>query len=200
MYDADRELVDRMMTGDQRAFDEFFKTATPRLTAFISRRSGLNAAGVEDVVQCAMIKAVRNLKSYRGEAALYTWLTGICRNELIDVQRKTARIPAQVSLDESSSVRERVELVRAPPQDEPTWEHGRAPIQELIMQVLKQMPEQYATVLEAKYGDGMAVKDIARQMGMTPTAVQSLLARARGVFRERWEDFGADPTFEGAIQ
>ena len=85
MYESDRALVARMGAGDQRAFDEFFHSSAPRLAAFAARRSGLDAASVEDVVQNTLVKAVRNLASYRGEAALFTWLTEICRHELADV-------------------------------------------------------------------------------------------------------------------
>src|ERR1700674_209006 len=100
MYESDRALVARMSAGDQRAFDEFFHSSAPRLAAFAARRSGLDAASVEDVVQNTLVKAVRKLASYRGEAALFTWLTEICRHELADVYRKSARRPAHLSLEE----------------------------------------------------------------------------------------------------
>jgi DNA-directed RNA polymerase specialized sigma24 family protein len=51
------------------------------------------------------------------------------------------------------------------------------------------LPAHYAIALEAKYGDGMSVEDIARQLGLTRVAAQSLLARAREEFRERWLEF-----------
>src|SRR5258706_13841554 len=99
VYEADRALVARMRAGDQRAFDEFFKDSAPRLVAFIARRTALDNATLEDIVQSALIKAVRHLASYRGEAALFTWLREICRNELVVEQRKGKRRPAQVGLD-----------------------------------------------------------------------------------------------------
>jgi DNA-directed RNA polymerase specialized sigma24 family protein len=40
--------------------------------------------------------------------------------------------------------------------------------------------------LEAKYGDGLPVETIALQLGLTEIAVQSMLARAREAFRQRW--------------
>jgi DNA-directed RNA polymerase specialized sigma24 family protein len=54
-----------MRAGDQRAFDEFFKGSAPRLVAFIARRTALDPATLEDIVQSALIKAVRHLASYR---------------------------------------------------------------------------------------------------------------------------------------
>src|ERR1700680_1269797 len=92
----------RMRAGEQRAFHEFFNSSAPRLLAFLARRSGLDTASLEDIVQNTLIKAVRNLASYRGEAALFTWLTQICHRELADVHRKATRRPAHVSLDETT--------------------------------------------------------------------------------------------------
>ncbi len=186
MYEADRALVTRMRAGEQAAFDEFFNAAAPRLMAFVARRSRMDPASLEDVVQCALIKAVRNLASYRGEAALLTWLTEICRHELADVHRKSARRPAHLSLDESDSNVHAEPRLRVPEHQEPLAELHVASQRALIVRVLDSLPERYARALEAKYGDGLSVDEIARQFGLTAIAVQSLLARAREAFRERW--------------
>ena len=66
MYKSDLALVARMRAGKQAAFDEFFYFSAPRLAAFVARRSGFDGATVEDIVQNTLIKAVRNLASYRG--------------------------------------------------------------------------------------------------------------------------------------
>ena len=186
MYEADRELVSRMLAGEQRAFREFFDASAQRLTAFAGRRSGLDSASLEDVVQNALIKAVGNLAHYRGEAALFTWLSGICRHELADLRRKAARRPAHVSLFESGALQVAVTQLRAPEQEEPVVQLDDQQRSAAVMGILETLPEQYALVLEAKYGDGLAVADIARQLGVSMIAVQSLLARAREAFREQW--------------
>ncbi len=186
MYEADRALVARMRAGEQRAFDEFFKDSAPRLVAFIARRTALDPATLEDIVQSALIKAVRNLAGYRGEAALITWLTEICRNELADQHRKAKRRPAHLSLDEPEAVHRWEEMLRAPQSQEPMSQLQAATERVEIMRVLQDLPANYALVLEAKYGDGLSVESIALQLGLTAIAVQSMLARAREAFRQRW--------------
>ena len=186
MYEADRALVARMCAGEQRAFDEFFKQSAPRLAAFIARRTALDASSVEDIVQSALIKAVRNLSSYRGEAALFTWLTEICRNELADEHRRATRRPAHLSLDGPESAHHWEETLRAPLAQEPVSRLQTAAERAEIMKVLAGLPEKYALVLEAKYGDGLSVETIAMQLGITEVAVQSMLARAREAFRRCW--------------
>jgi RNA polymerase sigma-70 factor (ECF subfamily) len=147
---------------------------------------------LEDIVQNTLIKAVRNLHSYRGEAALFTWLTQICRHELADVNRKAARRPAHVSLDEPTTA-SIVAQLRIPERREPIAEMDAAVQRTEVMQVLGSLPEDYARALEAKYGDGLSVDEIARQLGLTVIATQSLLARARETFRERWQARSKSP-------
>ena len=186
MYEADRALVARMRAGDQRAFDDFFKDSAPRLVAFIARRTALDPATLEDIVQSALIKAVRHLASYRGEAALFTWLTEICRNELADQHRRAKRRPAHLSLDEPEAAHRWEGMLLAPDAQEPVSQLQAAAQRADIMKVLKDLPANYALVLEAKYGDGLSVEAIALQLGHTEVAVQSMLARAREAFRRRW--------------
>lgn len=191
MYEADRALVARMRAGDQRAFDEFFKAHARRLMAFASRRSTMDMAGVEDVVQNSLVKAINHLGSYRGEAALFTWLTEICFHELVDTHRKAVRRPTHISIDEGASASVVAEL-RIPAQMEPeslleAESHAAA-----VMRTLQLLPEHYARALEAKYGDGLTVEAIAGLLGLSTAATQSMLTRAREAFREHWEE--ARPT------
>lgn len=198
MYETDRALVARMRAGDQRAFDEFFNACAPRLAAFAARRSALDSASLEDVVQNTLIKAIRNLAGYRGEAALFTWLTQICLHELADVERKAARRPAHVSFDETTNA-PLVAQLAAPEHREPVAELDAAAQRSEVMRVLDALPEHYARALEAKYGDGLSVEQVALQLGLTVVATQSLLARARESFRKHWQARSNNGPISGVV-
>ena len=193
MYKSDLALVGRMRAGKQAAFDEFFYSSAPRLATFVGRRSGLDTATVEDIVQNTLIKAVRNLASYRGEAALFTWLTTICRHELADVTRKAARQPRHDSLSGPTAALHVPLQLRVPAHREPAAEVEAAWDSDAVIRALNALPERYALALEAKYGDGLSVEEIGHLLGLTPIAAQSLLARARDAFRARWRA-GGDET------
>jgi RNA polymerase sigma-70 factor (ECF subfamily) len=175
-----------MGAGEQRAFDEFYHSHVPRLVAFTTRRSRLDPASVEDIVQNTLIKAMRNLSSYRGEASLFTWLTQICRHELADATRKAARRPAHVSLEEPDQVVRLAHQLRLPTNREPSAQVEAELHAAAVLRTLNSLPERYALALEAKYGDGLSVEEIAAMLGVTTIAAQSLLARAREAFRELW--------------
>jgi RNA polymerase sigma-70 factor (ECF subfamily) len=188
VYTQDRELVARMLAGDERAFDTFFASYARRLAAFAARRADLPPATVEDLVQNTLIKAIRNLASFRGEAALFTWLCEICRNEIVNVIRSSARRPAHDSLDEISRGDESPPEFRAPACDEPLQVLELDSRRNAIVATMNGLPERYALALEWKYGDGLSVEEIARLLGLTTIAAQSLLARARLAFKTSWPE------------
>ena len=188
VYTQDRELVARMLAGDERAFDAFFASYARRLAGFAARRADLPPATVEDLVQNTLIKAIRNLASFRGEAALFTWLCEICRNEIVDVMRKSARRPGHDSLDEITQGGESPLEFRAPACDEPLQVLELDSHRNAIAATMNGLPERYALALEWKYGDGFSVEEIARMLGLTTVAAQSLLARARLAFKTSWPE------------
>jgi RNA polymerase sigma-70 factor (ECF subfamily) len=99
----DRELVQQMLAGEERAFVAFFETYFPRVYRFALPRLNRNEDTAKDVVQASLIKAMRKLGDYRGEAALFTWLCQICRREIADHVRTQRRHSEKVVLIEDSA-------------------------------------------------------------------------------------------------
>lgn len=181
----EQDLVARMRRGDQRAFDEFFDTYAERLAAFAARRTSLDAAALEDVVQLTMINAIRGLPGFRGGAALFTWLCQICRNQLADVARKAARQPRVQSLDELSETRS-AEVVELTDFRDPLDECASDSSRQAVRRVVNSLPASYARILELRFGDDLTVPEIARVLELTEDAAESRLVRARQAFREAW--------------
>src|SRR5690349_77168 len=94
----DRFLVARLLRGDDAAFAEFFEANFAPLFRFAMARTGGDADAAEEVVQTTLCRSVRKLGSYRGEAALLTWLTAICRRELATWFEKREKVPPMIEL------------------------------------------------------------------------------------------------------
>ena len=184
---AEGELVARMCAGDQRAFDAFFNAYATRLAGFAARRCALDAAGLEDVVQQTMINAVKNLESFRGDSTLFTWLCQICRNLLADIRRKEARQPSVVSLDPVTTERSAALPVQLIDYRDPLDICSADAQRSDIRRVVNSLPPRYVRVLELKYGDELSLEEMALSLGLSGSAAQSLLARARRAFAECWE-------------
>ena len=145
------------------------------------------------MVQASLGKAMRKLASFRGEAALFTWLCQICRREIADHVRTQQRHAQRVVLmDDRPEVRAAVEALEAPEEYDLVRNCGRAEVGQLVKSVLDRLPARYGDALEWKYVEGRSVEEIGTQLGIGHTAAQSLLARARIAFREALEQvFGA---------
>jgi RNA polymerase sigma-70 factor, ECF subfamily len=189
----DRQLVERLLAGEERAFEAFFETYFPRVYRFALPRVGLNEDTAKDVVQAALIKAIRKLDGWRGEAALFTWLCQICRREIADhVRSEKRRVGNVVLIEDSAEVRAALESIEAPAGDDPLRRADSDELKRLVHAVLDRLPNRYGEALEWKYVEGRSVEEIGERLGIGHTAAQSLLARARVAFREGVEAvFGA---------
>jgi RNA polymerase sigma-70 factor (ECF subfamily) len=189
----DRDLVAAMLGGDERAFTTFFETYFPRVYRFALPRVNRNPDVAKDVVQVTLVKAMRALGTWRGDAALFTWLCQICRRQIADHVRSERRHSSKVVLiDDSDEVRAALESIEAPAADNPLHGADRAELGRLVHTVLDRLPGRYGEALEWKYVEGRSVEEIGERLGIGQTAAQSLLARARIAFREGVEAvFGA---------
>jgi len=178
----DRRLVRRMLARDEDAFNRFFDTFFARLFRFALRRvHDENIA--EEIVQTTLVIAVRKLQTWRGEAALFTWLCSICRRELSAYWRRTSRTPELHAIDDDPDIQRQLEALAADI-DGPERILERRELAERVQIALDYLPGRYGDVLEWKYIHGLAVAEIAAKLDSTPKAVESMLSRARDAFRD----------------
>ena len=181
----DRRLVKRMLAHDAQAFSEFFDGFFPRLYRFARTRLGEDPDTLKEIVHLTLSKAIRNLRTYRGEAALFTWLCTICRHEISDHTARVVRERKHVSLTEDlPDVRAAVDALTAPPSDDPEHTFKRLETARLIQVALDRLPAHYGNALEWKYVYGFSVEEIAAKLGVGIDAAQSVLARAKRAFHE----------------
>lgn len=181
----DRKLVKRLLAGEERAFEQFFEENFSRLYRFALARLADDPEGVRDIVQSSLTKGLTKLHTYRGEAALFTWLCTICRNELVDWIRRNARHRNHLVLTEDEpSLRAAIDSLAAPVTDNPVTLYQRHEAARMIQVALDGLPCRYGDALEWKYVEGHSVRDIAQRLGISVDAAQSLLARAKRAFKE----------------
>jgi RNA polymerase sigma-70 factor (ECF subfamily) len=187
------ELVAAMLKGDERAFTTFFDSYFPRVYRFALPRLGGDADAAAEVVQATLVKAMRKLADFRGDASLFTWVCQICRHEVVDWLRARRRHADRIVLmEDSAELRAAVESIAAPGQEEPASRYDQAETRRLVRSVLDRLPPRYGDALEMKYVEGLSVDEIGVELGIGTTATQSLLARARVAFRDALESvFGA---------
>ena len=181
----DQAVVRRIRNGDEAAFRRIFDDFYPRLYRYALARLNGDREAAGDVVQQTFCKAVEQLDSYRGEAALFTWFSQICRNTLVDHWRATNRQGRMVVLlEDQPNVRAILDTLAAPATDRPDVGAWQLQVRRLVEATLDTLPAHYGDVLEWKYVDGLSLKEIAGRLQVGPKAAESLLGRARSAFRE----------------
>jgi len=180
----DRDLVDRMLGGDEVAFDTFVDEYYPRLYRFAYSRMGSDRDATQDVVQGTFEKVIPKLSCYRGEAALFSWLCSFCRYEISAHFKGRARRQPEVNLPEDApAVRAALEsLAMAAESADARIE--RKELARLVRVTLDHLPVRYGNALEWKYLKDLSVREIADRMDLSPKAAESLLTRARQAFRD----------------
>jgi RNA polymerase sigma-70 factor (ECF subfamily) len=183
-----------MLAGDERAFTEFFDGFFPGLFRFAVARMGRDEDAAEEVVQATLAAAIVKLGTFRGEAALFTWLCTFCRHEISAFYRRTGRDQAVVTLAEDDpEVAAALESFSAVSDTGPEAALRRDETARLVHVLLDRLPPRYATVLEWKYIDGLSVDEIAGRFELTSKAAESMLTRAREAFREGFATLARSP-------
>lgn len=124
----------------------------------------------EDVTMETFAHAIKCFDRVLNADSPKLWLLAVARNKVHDLLRKRYR-RAESPLDESSQI----------PGPEP------APNREELRQALSEMPERQREVLVLKYVNGLSTEEIARSIGKSEAAANSLLQRARDSLRERMQ-------------
>lgn len=120
----------------------------------------------EDVIQTAWLQCVRYAERFFSipEDKRLPWMVTVVKNTALSHLRTVGRT---VSLEEDW--------------DLPAREEGDSGG---IVEIIRAMPEQYRTILELKFLWELEDKEIARQVGLTPTAVSTRIYRGRKLLQE----------------
>ena len=174
---TDKQLVDRVQRGDNRAFDLLVLKYQHRILGLVSRYVQ-DADEVQDVTQEAFIKAYRALPGFRGDSAFYTWLYRIAintaKNHLVSRSRRPPGADVEV---EDAEHFESGGALRAleNPENALFGEELKAVVEAAI----EELPEDLRTAVTLREFDGLSYEDIADVMECPVGTVRSRIFRAR---------------------
>lgn len=164
--DDDRALMARHIAGESDAFGELFRRHRDRMWAVAVRTTGDRELAA-DCVQEGFINAFRRAGSYRGDAAVSTWLHRIVVNACLDRLRRERDVlrragdAADIDIIDSHD------------------RHGEAVTGLDVRAALAQLPEHQRVVLVLVDMHGMPVAEAAQTLGVAVGTVKSRCARGR---------------------
>lgn len=155
-------------------FEELYRAMLPAVHRFAVTRLG-DAEG-EDVTAEVFHAAAVAFTDGRQEAVTPAWIMAVARNKVIDRWRKASRRSA-IGL---RFLPRASDLTEFPPD----WNED--PRREDVLCALNNLAESDRTLLVLHHLDAMTAPEIADALGISVSAVESRLARARRRFRSHY--------------
>ena len=170
--DDDAELVDRLRSGDERAFVELVDRYQGRLLRLAQATVGRRAVA-EEVTQDTWLAVVRGLERFEGRSSFKTWLFGVIRLTALDQRRRDWRRWLRfLPLDEAAE--------KAAP-------HAAAPGPRLdaVRRALAELTTRQAEVLRLVFYHELTLDEAAAAMGVSPGTARTHYERGKQRLRDR---------------
>jgi len=180
----DHDLIARVRKQDKEALDELFSRHMQKVYAISFNLCSGNRERAQDLTQEALLKAVRNIDRFRGEASFSTWLYRIIYNSYLDSKKQHVRWTDIFSFWRWKKQKEDPDqdLLEEPP-DENENKNPQNVLQgkelhSALQKALTELPDKQRIVFQLKVGNEMSIKEIAAIMGSAEGTVKSHLFRA----------------------
>jgi RNA polymerase sigma-70 factor (ECF subfamily) len=164
-----------MAAGDEAAFRIFYEDYFDRLSRYLLVVTAGDEHATREALQTTFDRVVRHIREFTDEAVLWSWLTVLARSALRDETKKRRRYLA--FLDRFTRHTD-VELATKPPVD------GDDRIRELLSRGMATLSADEQKLLEWKYTEQRAIREIAGELNTSEKAIESRLARTRLKLKE----------------
>lgn len=190
-------LVDRVLTGEGRAFEALVRRHERRVFRVTLAVLG-NIEDAEEAMQDTFIKAFRHLDQFRKESRFTTWLTRIAVNEAI--QKRNTR-KGFVPLTEAEGAKEGFMPKRYEPwKSNPEQLYSKQEIHRILEDAIQSLPQIYREAFVLRDVEELSAEEAAEVLEISVPALKSRLLRARLMMRETLaEKFEEPPTLKTKI-
>lgn len=178
--DLDFSLMKRVGEGDHQAFKHLVERHQNAVIGTVAKMLG-NPSEAEDIAQQVFLRIWRNAKRYRPDAKFTTYLFTITRNLVFNETRRRGR-KKEVSADEREERSH--QLIEADPARQPDAELLQAELQLAVDAAIAALPEAQRMAVVLRRYEQLSYEEIADVLGLSVSAVKSLLFRARTTLRE----------------
>ena len=167
--------VARLREGDEGALREVVQAYSERITSVVAGMMS-DRDGVDDVVAETFAKAFYRIRSFHGDASLYTWLYRVAINGAKDHGKTRRRRPA-FSLDDVPAGPASI----ASRGDGPSVERLEdRELRTTVRAAIEKLPPKFRAVLVLRELEGLRYEQIAEILDISQGTVESRLHRARG--------------------
>ena len=179
MSKRDAEQVEKVLAGDQTAYEPLVEAYQGRIYAFVAGRIR-NFSATEDIVQNAFVEAYMHLKSLKSPEKFSGWLRGIALN--LSNKWLQQKRPV-VSIDDTSQD-VTPEISEFPLPDLPDEALEKTKTKEAVTAAVDALPDIYRESVLLHYMEGMTYPEIAAFLDIPESTVTGRLQVARNRLRD----------------
>ncbi|WP_297088233.1 RNA polymerase sigma factor [uncultured Draconibacterium sp.] len=176
----DAQLVQQVLNGNSHAF-RFLVSKHQRLVMHVVGRVIQQEDELEDICQEVFIKVFKQLKRFRGDAKLSTWIATIAYNTAITHYRRLKR-RGELSYSEEPKL---ILSEKDPGLNQKRIEQEEA--KKYLLQLIETLPVNYRTVITLFHLEEFSYKEIEEITGMPEGTIKSYLSRARKLLKGKIE-------------
>ena len=183
MATDDITLVQRVRTGDQRAFKQLVERYQRKVFG-VAYGMMHNKEDARDVAQEAFVKVYRYLAYFKGEASFSTWLFRITSNICIDLMRKRGQTRGltHIEFDEEAThdiAEAQIGALGSLLGTNPQKSAMRKELGDKINEALSEIPQAHRQILLLREVEGMSYEAISKTLDVPKGTVMSRLFHAR---------------------
>jgi RNA polymerase sigma-70 factor (ECF subfamily) len=180
--EEDRALIDQARAGNAVAFRKLVERHQRRAYAVAFGILRNDAESLE-VVQEAFIRAYKNLATFQGDSAFFTWLYRIVANLSIDQKRRPGRRVAELDpgrhdLAEDNEAADFPLLAKVDGAD-PEHSVRRQELRERLREAIDALPSYHRDVIVMREIEGMSYEEMAAAAQVSKGTIMSRLFHAR---------------------
>jgi RNA polymerase sigma-70 factor (ECF subfamily) len=172
-------FVSRLQANEDIAYDELVRTYHASIFHVAYRMLG-DAGEAADVVQDIFLKVFRNIRGFKGEAALKTWIFRIAFSEILNRLRwwKRRHRYSTVSLDDDHKGNSNgYHVTDSKPTPEEALESKEQ--ERAIQKALSTLSSDHRSIIVLRDIEGFSYSEIADVLGVSIGTVKSRISRAR---------------------
>ncbi|MBI5359519.1 MAG: sigma-70 family RNA polymerase sigma factor [Planctomycetes bacterium] len=171
------QLIKQILADDQTAFCDMMRTYGERLYRIIYRMV-MDSHYAEDILQETFVAAHLNMKKFRQDSSLFTWLSAIAYNKAL-THVKHKRLNKWLSLDVTAFV----------VNSAPAGQAEKKELKQVLENAMLKLPVDLRMVITLYEIEHLDHKTIAEIMDCPIGTVWSDLSRAKAELRKLLKDF-----------
>ena len=189
--DRDADLIDALRVGDPAGAERLVSMFGDRAYRLAIAITG-NQQDAEEAVQDAFWSVIRKIDTFRGDAALGSWIYRITANAAYRSRRNGTHRRNEISLDEVLLLFHENGCYAKPIVD---WSAEledpavQTELRGILTSALEELPDHYRAVIILHDVEGLSMAEVADCLDITVPAAKARAHRARLLLRQRLGEF-----------